>query len=137
MGYFGNVQTAADAVRARVRTVPSTAIILGSGLGDFAGSLGSATSIKYSDLPHWPVSSVPGHEGRLVIGSAGGRRIAGLAGRGPLYQGDGGPLPSVRGVRRSDGDLCDACAGASWRQAVAADQRRWRREYGAVARCAD
>jgi len=87
MDYFGHVQAAADAVRARVGVLPTTAIVLGSGLGDFAGALGDATSIKYSDLPHWPVSSVPGHEGRLVIGTTAGHRVAALAGRCHLYEG--------------------------------------------------
>ncbi len=87
MDYFGTVQAAADAVRARAGALPATAIVLGSGLGDFAGSLTDATSIKYSDLPHWPASSVPGHEGRLVIGAAAGRRVAALAGRCHLYEG--------------------------------------------------
>src|SRR5438477_5096289 len=87
MDYFGKVQTAAEAVRARISVLPTTAIVLGSGLGDFASSLGDATSIKYSDLPNWPVSSVPGHEGRLVIGMARGHRVAALAGRSHLYEG--------------------------------------------------
>jgi purine-nucleoside phosphorylase len=87
MDYFGHVQAAAEAVRARVGALPTTAIVLGSGLGDFAGSLSGATSIKYSELPHWPVSSVPGHEGRLVVGNTQGRRVAALAGRCHLYEG--------------------------------------------------
>jgi len=87
MAYFGKVEAAAEAVRARVRTLPATAIVLGSGLGDFAGALGDATSIKYSELPNWPVSTVPGHEGRLVIGKAQGRLVAALAGRCHLYEG--------------------------------------------------
>ena len=87
MAYFGKVQAAADAVRASLRVLPTTAIVLGSGLGDFAGSLRDATSIKYKDLPNWPVSSVPGHEGRLVIGKSKGHLIAALAGRSHLYEG--------------------------------------------------
>ena len=87
MAYFGKVQAAADAVRARVPALPPTAIVLGSGLGDFAGALSDATSIKYSELPNWPVSSVPGHEGRLVIGRTHGHLIAALAGRSHLYEG--------------------------------------------------
>src|SRR5437764_753644 len=74
MAYFGKVQAAADAVRARVSVLPSTAVVLGSGLGDFAGSLGDATSIPYKDLPNWPISSVQGHEGRLVVGRTHRRR---------------------------------------------------------------
>src|SRR3982750_4076881 len=87
MTYFESVEAAADAVRTRVLVLPATAIVLGSGLGDFAGSLGDATSINYSELPHWPVSRVPGHEGRLVIGKARGHVIAALAGRSHLYEG--------------------------------------------------
>src|SRR5947209_4090132 len=88
MDYFAKVQAAADAVRARASgALPTTAIVLGSGLGDFAGSLGHATSITYGELPHWPVSNVPGHEGRLVIGTAGGHLVAALAGRCHLYEG--------------------------------------------------
>src|SRR2546423_564655 len=87
MDYFGKVQAAADAVRARAGAVPRTAIVLGSGLGDFAGSLRDATSITYGELPNWPVSAVPGHEGRLVIGTAQGHRVDALAGRCHLYEG--------------------------------------------------
>jgi len=90
MDYFGQVQAAADAVRARAGALPATAIVLGSGLGDFAGSLSAGISIKYSDLPHWPVSSVPGHDGRLVVGDTQGRRVAALAGRCHLYEGHDG-----------------------------------------------
>ena len=90
MTYFGKVQAAADAVRARVPALPATAIVLGSGLGAFAGSLADATSIKYNELPDWPVSTVPGHEGRLVIGKARGRLVAALAGRCHLYEGFSG-----------------------------------------------
>ena len=105
MDYFGRVQAAADAVRARVGgALPSTAIILGSGLGDFAGSLGDATSITYRDLPHWPVSNVPGHEGRLVVGTASGRRVAALAGRCHLYEGfdDGSVAFATRVLSEGD-----------------------------------
>jgi purine-nucleoside phosphorylase len=89
MDYFGRVQEAADAVRARIGAgaAPAVAIVLGSGLGDFAGSLTDAVSIKYSELPHWPVPSVPGHEGRLVVGRTQGRQVVALAGRCHLYEG--------------------------------------------------
>ncbi len=87
MDYFGKVTAAADAVRARAGALPTTAIVLGSGLGDFANSLSDATSMSYSELPNWPVSSVAGHEGRLVIGTTQGHRVAALAGRCHLYEG--------------------------------------------------
>jgi purine-nucleoside phosphorylase len=81
------VKEAADFVRARITTVPDLAIVLGSGLGDFAGTLGDAVSLPYGEIPHWPVSRVIGHEGRLVIGTVGGRTIAALSGRCHAYEG--------------------------------------------------
>jgi purine-nucleoside phosphorylase len=87
MDYYDHVKEAADAVRARVPDVPQTAIVLGSGLGDFANSLGGAVTMPYADLPHWPVSRVIGHDGKLVVGKTGGRTIAALAGRVHAYEG--------------------------------------------------
>jgi purine nucleoside phosphorylase len=74
MTYYDQVKEAADVIRGRVPDLPGTAIVLGSGLGDFAGSLGNAVSIPYDQLPHWPASRVVGHEGRLVVGTSRGRR---------------------------------------------------------------
>src|SRR5262249_29237087 len=85
--YFGQVTAAADALRARVGEFPSVAIVLGSGLGDFADSLGDSTSIQYRELPNWPLPQVAGHQGRLAVGTAKGRRVAALAGRIHLYEG--------------------------------------------------
>jgi len=87
MEYYDRVKEAADAIRSRVPDVPKVAIVLGSGLGDFAGSPGGAVSMPYGDLPHWPVSKVIGHEGRLVVGKSRGRTIAALAGRCHAYEG--------------------------------------------------
>jgi purine-nucleoside phosphorylase len=87
MGHFEDVQEAADAVRVRVRELPRAAIVLGSGLGDFANQLQDAVSMPYATLPHWPISRVVGHEGRLVVGRVRGRVIAALAGRCHLYEG--------------------------------------------------
>jgi purine-nucleoside phosphorylase len=89
--FYDHVREAADAVQARVRDIPLTAIVLGSGLGEFANRLEDAVSVSYSDLPHWPVSRVVGHEGRLVVGTIGGstkgKRTVVLSGRSHLYEG--------------------------------------------------
>jgi purine-nucleoside phosphorylase len=85
--YYDQVQAAAESVRSASTTIPDVAIVLGSGLGSFASSLGSAVSIPYADIPNWPVSSVVGHEGRLVIGEIAGRRVAALSGRAHFYEG--------------------------------------------------
>ena len=88
MTYIEEVDEAVAAVRKRAGSaVPDVAIVLGSGLGDFAGQLTDAVSIPYGDLPHWPASKVIGHEGRLVIGALAGKRVAALSGRAHFYEG--------------------------------------------------
>src|SRR5438094_1566601 len=87
MTYYDKVREAADAIRSRVREVPQIGIVLGSGLGDFANSLGGAIAMPYVELPHWPAARVIGHESRLVVGTSAGRTIAALAGRCHLYEG--------------------------------------------------
>jgi purine-nucleoside phosphorylase len=87
MTYYDQVKEAADAVRVRARDIPQVGIVLGSGLGGFATSLKNPVTVPYGDLPHWPVSRVIGHEGKLVIGAAAGRTVAALAGRCHLYEG--------------------------------------------------
>jgi purine-nucleoside phosphorylase len=87
MDYYDQVNEAAVAVRGRVREVPRIAVVLGSGLGEFANALGDGVSIPYEQIPHWPASRVIGHEGRLVIGTVRGRSIAALSGRCHVYEG--------------------------------------------------
>ena len=89
MSYYDKVAEAADAVRARIRDLPQAAIVLGSGLGEFAGELTGAASMPYSELPNWPATGVIGHVGRLVVGQVRGRTIAALAGRCHAYEGHG------------------------------------------------
>src|SRR5688572_10000070 len=84
---YQRVEEAAARVRAFCGAVPETAIVLGSGLGGFADTLQDAVGAPYTELPHWPVSRVVGHAGRLVVGDVRGRRIAALAGRAHFYEG--------------------------------------------------
>ena len=84
---FERIEAAAAAVLARCGTPPATAIVLGSGLGDFADGLPDAVTLPYGDLPHWPVSRVVGHAGKLVVGTVSGRRVAVLSGRAHAYEG--------------------------------------------------
>jgi purine-nucleoside phosphorylase len=85
---FDRVDAAATAVREQSGSrTPDVAIVLGSGLGDFAGTLTDAVAIGYERLPYWPASNVIGHAGHLVIGNTAGKRLAVLAGRVHLYEG--------------------------------------------------
>jgi purine-nucleoside phosphorylase len=88
MTYFEQVDEAVAAVRARaVGPISDVAVILGSGLGDFANRLAGSVSIGYETLPHWPASKIIGHEGRLVVGTLAGKRVAALSGRAHFYEG--------------------------------------------------
>lgn len=85
--YFRLVQEAAAWLRARLPGEPDVAIVLGSGLGDFADDLSDPRSIPYADIPHWPTTSIVGHAGRVVYGTHKGRRVLALAGRAHFYEG--------------------------------------------------
>jgi purine-nucleoside phosphorylase len=85
--YYDQVHSAAEFVHARANGIPEVAVVLGSGLGEFASSLERTTSLRYDEIPHWPASRIVGHDGRLVIGEAGGRAIVALSGRAHYYEG--------------------------------------------------
>lgn len=85
MDYYAKCVEAADRLRAFGR--PDVAIVLGSGLGDFADRLTDATTTRYGDIPNWPAAAVIGHTGKLVIGTLAGKRVAAIAGRAHYYEG--------------------------------------------------
>ena len=87
MDYYDQVREAAELVQSESPYAPEIAVVLGSGLGDFASGLNGAVSMPYRDIPHWPASTVAGHEGRLVVGDVGDRRVAALSGRAHAYEG--------------------------------------------------
>jgi purine-nucleoside phosphorylase len=86
-GGFDHIEESVTEIRRRAPGVPDVAIVLGSGLGDFANRVADPVSIPYGELPHWPVSTVIGHEGRLVLGTLAGKRVAALSGRVHFYEG--------------------------------------------------
>ena len=102
-GGFERVEAAAEVIRRRCGAPPQAALILGSGLGDFADTLADAVAMPYGELPNWPASTVVGHPGRLVIGTVAGKRIAALAGRVHAYEGH--PLSTVAFATRVMGRL--------------------------------
>jgi purine-nucleoside phosphorylase len=81
------VDAAAAALKAKgVNSLPPLAIVLGSGLGPFANEASDAIAVSYADIPGFPVPSVEGHAGRLVVGAIEGRRVALFQGRGHYYE---------------------------------------------------
>ncbi len=83
------IDQAADAVRTRTSYRPRVGLILGSGLNDLADSVQKADIIPYDDLPNWPISTVQGHAGRLVIGELDGQVVLVMQGRIHFYEGYG------------------------------------------------
>ena len=76
-----------DLIASRFTAPVDVGLILGSGLGAFADSLEDARSVKTSDLPGYPLSTVPGHAGRIVTGRIGDTRIVAFQGRVHMYEG--------------------------------------------------
>lgn len=81
------IDQVAEAVRAKISVKPRVGIILGSGLNDLAASVKDSTVIPYGDLPLWPVSTVEGHVGRLVVGELEGQALLVMQGRVHFYEG--------------------------------------------------
>jgi xanthosine phosphorylase len=90
---------AADVIRARKPGfTPRVALILGSGLGVLAEQMTDAVSIGYADLPGFPISTVHGHAGELVLGMLAGVPVVCMKGRGHFYEGYG-PAVMTSAVR--------------------------------------
>ena len=83
-----DIAKAADAIRKRIDgPFPKTVLVLGSGLGGFGKYVNAAATIPYQDIPGFPVSTVSGHAGQLLIGEAAGAPLACMQGRLHIYEG--------------------------------------------------
>jgi len=81
------IDQAADAIRERTSDRPRVGLILGSGLNSVADSVQKAVIIPYGELPNWPISTVQGHAGQLVIGELEGQPVMVMQGRIHFYEG--------------------------------------------------
>lgn len=77
----------ADYIKARIEDVPKTAIILGSGLGVLVDELENKIVMDYSEIPHFPVSTVEGHDGKLIFGTLNYVPVLVMSGRFHYYEG--------------------------------------------------
>ncbi len=85
---------------------PRVGIVLGSGLGGIADRIADSVAIPYGELPGFPVPSVSGHAGRLVVGSLGGVDVACMQGRVHAYEGNGFDAlrTAIRALKRAGCD---------------------------------
>lgn len=74
-------------IRAAYAHTPVVGIVLGSGLGNLVAEMKVEKEIPYSDLPHFPVSTVEGHSGKMIFGELGGKKVLAMAGRFHYYEG--------------------------------------------------
>src|ERR1700719_1840209 len=84
---FRHAERAAKFILAKTKLRPRIALVLGSGLGDFADEFSNAAAIPYAKIPYFPRSTAIGHAGQLVIGQVGDVPVAGMQGRVHLYEG--------------------------------------------------
>ena len=66
---------------------PEVGIVLGSGLGNLASKIEVEKAIPYTEIPHFPVSTVKGHSGKLIFGELAGKKVVALSGRFHFYEG--------------------------------------------------
>ena len=76
-----------DAVRSKTDFVPDVALVLGSGLGNYAENIKVCAEIEYKDIPGFPVSTVPGHAGKFIFGYVGDTKVVCMKGRVHFYEG--------------------------------------------------
>ena len=84
---YAKAETAVAAIGERANLAPRIGIILGSGLGGFASQVVDAVTVPYADIPNFPQSTVPGHSGKLLLGTIGGIPVAVMQGRVHAYEG--------------------------------------------------
>ncbi len=87
MGYVEDVKEAAKFVSSKLERKPKVAIVLGSGLSGIKDSIETASKVKYSEIPHFPVSTAPGHAGEMIFGKLNGVDVVLMNGRFHYYEG--------------------------------------------------
>ena len=85
-------------IRSKTDFIPDIALVLGSGLGGFSREINEAFSIEYREIPDFPISTAPGHNGRFIFGTIGNKNVAAMDGRVHLYEGYS-PKEVVRPIR--------------------------------------
>lgn len=120
---YKKLRESADFIAGRYKGRPDIAIVLGSGLGSLASEIEEPAFIPYADIPHFPVSTAPGHEGRLVCGKLCGADIICMQGRFHFYEGwsfQQAAYPvqafAVMGVKKLFLTNAAGCVNTGWKQ---------------------
>lgn len=81
------INEAVDFIKLKYKPKPAVGIVLGSGLGSFTKEIKIEFEIGYNEIPHFPVSTVEGHSGKLIFGELSGKKVVAMAGRFHYYEG--------------------------------------------------
>lgn len=84
---YENLEKAASFIRSKINGTPEIGLILGSGLGVLADDIENPVVLAYEEIPEFPVSTVSGHAGKLIIGELGGKKVVAMQGRFHFYEG--------------------------------------------------
>jgi purine-nucleoside phosphorylase len=82
-----HINDALGVIRKHTKAEPNVGIILGTGLGGLVKEIEKETEISYGDIPHFPVSTVESHEGKLIFGTLAGKQVVAMQGRFHMYEG--------------------------------------------------
>ncbi|MBT6014070.1 MAG: purine-nucleoside phosphorylase [Flavobacteriales bacterium] len=82
-----NIKESANFIIQKTNFNPEIGIILGTGLGELVSEIEIQHSIPYNEIPHFPLSTVEGHSGRLILGTLGGKNVVAMQGRFHFYEG--------------------------------------------------
>ncbi len=86
-GLKKTIGEAVQFIQGKTKLVPQIGIILGTGLGSLAEGIGVDAKISYEEIPHFPISTVESHPGRLILGKLSGRSVVAMQGRFHYYEG--------------------------------------------------
>ena len=87
MNYMDKINESINYINERSKIIPTIGLILGSGLGCLGEKIENPTIIEYKNIPNFPVSTVEGHKGQLIIGQLGGKDVIAMQGRFHYYEG--------------------------------------------------
>ncbi len=82
-----NIRQTSNYLKSKIEEIPNTAIILGTGLGELVHEINNKQIIPYTEIPNFPVSTVEGHSGNLIVGTLGGKKVLAMQGRFHYYEG--------------------------------------------------
>lgn len=87
MDMLNEINEAIQFIQSKYATRPIAGVVLGSGLGSFTNEIDIECEIPYSEIPHFPISTVKGHSGKLIFGNLLGKKVVAMAGRFHYYEG--------------------------------------------------